>query len=162
MATQTIDIIIRNDLTSQAQCTLQRLCSDRLYPACHPSLLALPESERLTLHGEREMDWSRWEIQGGADVGQRSNGLNFSDPGLLLEAASQGLGIALVSELLAQRARLRGLLQPLTSQTVRGSDWSRLVHHDSEGISLTGSFCRWLDQQLAESTTPPAGGVAQA
>ncbi|MEX0632260.1 hypothetical protein M8494_10255 [Serratia ureilytica] len=47
-------------------------------------------------------------MAGGAHVGQRDSGLNFSDPGLLLDAACNGLGIALVSQLPgAARARRR-------------------------------------------------------
>lgn len=40
-------------------------------------------------------------VEAGVDVGQQGHGLNFSDPGLLLDTARQGLGIALVSQLLA-------------------------------------------------------------
>jgi len=65
------------------------------------------------------MDWSHWVVQGGEDVGQRGNGLNFSDPGLLLDAACAGNGIALVSQLLATHARSNGLLQPLSEQSMR-------------------------------------------
>ena len=90
MATDSIDLAIRDDLSAQADCTFNVLCSDRLYPACHPSLLALAAEQRVTLHGEREMDWSHWTVAGGAHVGQRDSGLNFSDPGLLLDAASPG------------------------------------------------------------------------
>ncbi|MCY1451824.1 LysR substrate binding domain protein [compost metagenome] len=96
------------------------------------------------------MDWSHWQVQGGADVGQQSQGLNFSDPGLLLDAASQELGIALVSQLLAGRARDQGQLVPLAEQTVRGPNWAWLVHRDSEGDPLTRSFCDWLVAALEE------------
>lgn len=149
MATQTIDIAVRDDLTAQAECSFRVLLEDRLYPACHPRLLQLPASARSTLHGEREMDWSHWQVQGGEDVGQRSQGLNFSDPGLLLDAASGGLGVALVSELLAATARAEDLLRPLSEQRVRGPKWSWLVHRDSEGDALTQSFCAWLSERLA-------------
>ncbi|RTF06295.1 LysR family transcriptional regulator, partial [Serratia marcescens] len=87
MAADSIDLAIRDDLSAQADCTFKVLCTDRLYPACHPSLLALTPEQRVTLHGEREMDWSHWAVAGGAHVGQRDSGLNFSDPGLLLDAA---------------------------------------------------------------------------
>jgi LysR family glycine cleavage system transcriptional activator len=147
-AKQTIDIAVRDDLSEQAQCRLQLLLTDELYPACHPDLLSIPTDERLTLHGEREMDWSQWALRGGANVGQKSSGLNFSDPGLLLDAASKGLGIALVSKLLAENARSLGQLQPIIEQTVRGPNWSMLVHHDSLSISLVGHFCQWLKDQL--------------
>ncbi len=150
-ASQTVDIAVRDDLTEQAHCSLQVLLVDELYPACHPSILAIAPDERLTLHGEREMDWSHWKVRGGADIGHHNHGLNFSDPGLLLDAASRGLGIALVSKLLAQQARAKGLLQPMLEQTVRGPNWSMLVHHDSENISLVGHFRTWLQQQLGNT-----------
>lgn len=107
-------------------------------------MLATPVHERLTLHGEREMDWSQWQVQGGADVGQRREGMNFSEPGQLLDAACQGLGIALVSELLAARACEQGLLQPLDDARVRGPRWSWLVHEESATDPLVISFCEWL------------------
>ncbi|VXB68945.1 LysR substrate-binding domain-containing protein [Pseudomonas sp. 8O] len=148
MTTQTIDIAVRDDLSAQAECSFRVLLEDRLYPACHPRLLAAPASERTTLHGEREMDWSHWQVQGGEDIGQRNQGLNFSDPGLLLDAASQGLGIALVSELLASDLRSQEQLVPLSSRQVRGPRWAWLVHRDSEHDPLAQSFCHWLEQRL--------------
>jgi len=151
MASQTIDIAVRDDLTAQAECRFRVLLEDRLYPACHPSVLAQAEPSRTTLHGEREMDWAHWQVQGGADVGQRSEGLNFSDPGLLLDAASQGLGIALVSQLLAGDARQNGLLAPLSEQTVRGPNWSLLVHQQSERNAQAQGFCEWLSAALGVS-----------
>lgn len=153
MASQTIDIAVRDDLSAQAECSFHVLLEDRLYPACHPRLLGTPAGERTTLHGEREMDWSHWQVQGGADVGQHSQGLNFSDPGLLLDAACQGLGIALVSRLLASRARRDGLLQALVEQTIRGPKWAWLIHRDSENDPLTRSFSGWLTQALQASST---------
>ena len=148
MATDTIDLTIRDDLGAQADCSYQELFSDRLYPACHPDLLDVPAEQRTTLHGEREMDWSHWVVQGGEDVGQRSNGLNFSDPGLLLDAACAGNGIALVSQLLAANARSNGLLQPLSEQSVPGASWVCLIHRDSENNSLTRRFSKWLQAAL--------------
>lgn len=157
MATQTIDIAVRDDLTAQAECSFRVLLEDRLYPAAHPNVLAQQPDARITLHGEREMDWSHWAVQGGMDVGQQSRGLNFSDPGQQLDAASQGLGIALVSQLLADQARRSGLLQPLVEQTVRGPNWAWLVHRDSENSELTRSFSDWLSSSLvaARRTTQP-------
>lgn len=150
MANQTVDLAVRDDIGAQAECSFRVLLQDRLYPACHPDLLGLPVERRSTLHGEREMDWSHWAVEAGVDVGQQGRGLNFSDPGLLLDAACQGLGIALVSQLLAQQARADGLLQPLTGQSVRGPNWAWLIHRDSEHSPLTRSFCDWLEQQLLD------------
>ncbi|MGY2282782.1 LysR substrate-binding domain-containing protein [Pseudomonas gingeri] len=155
MATQTIDLTIRDDLGPQAECSYRELCNDRFYPACHPDVLELPVERRTTLHGEREMDWSHWVVQGGEHVGQRSNGLNFSDPGLLLDAACAGSGIALVSQLLAANARANGLLTPLSEQTVPGPDWVCLIHRDSEKSSLTRGFSEWLQAAFRASVKAP-------
>lgn len=149
MASETIDLAIRDDLSAQAECSFTVLHQDTLYPACHPSLLHAPEQQRTTLHGEREMDWSHWQLEGGEDVGQQGKGLNFSDPGLLLDAASEGLGVALVSQLLAQRAVEEGNLQALSSQRVRGPVWACLVHRDSQGDPLARQFLGWLKEALA-------------
>ncbi|WP_439887907.1 LysR family transcriptional regulator [Pseudomonas sp. MBLB4123] len=152
MASQTIDIAVRDDIAAQAECSFQVLLRDRLYPACHPRLLEMPAAARNTLHGEREMDWSHWAVEAGIDVGQQGHGLNFSDPGLLLDAACQGLGIALVSQLLAAQAQAGGLLQPLAEQRVRGPSWAWLIHRDSESSPLTRGFCAWLRGALGENT----------
>ncbi|MDD1014667.1 LysR substrate-binding domain-containing protein [Pseudomonas rubra] len=151
MATQTIDIAVRDDISAQAECSFRVLLQDRLYPACHPRLLDLDPQQRTTLHGEREMDWSYWSTQGGEALGQTMQGLNFSDSGQLLDAASQGLGIALVSALLAEQARAQGHLVALTEQTVRGPKWAWLVHRNSEGEALTASFCHWLEAAIGPS-----------
>ncbi|WMJ69687.1 LysR family transcriptional regulator [Stenotrophomonas sp. 24(2023)] len=148
MATQTLDIALRDDLQAQAACSHRLLWQDRLYPACHPDVLALPAATRTTLHGEREMDWSQWQVQGGMAVGQQREGLNFSEPGQLLDAALQGLGIALVSELLSAPARARGQLLPLDPGYVQGPRWSWLLHDDSARDPLVRSFCAWVLDQL--------------
>lgn len=153
MSAETIDVAVRDDIGAQAQCDHRLLVEDRLYPACHPNVLAQAPAARTTLHGEREMDWAHWQAQGGVDVGQQRRGLNFSDPGVLLDAASRGLGIALVSELLAGEARGEGLLTPLTEQRVRGPNWAWLVHRDSERDPMTRRFCTWLEEAIRAAAT---------
>ncbi|MFI7855938.1 LysR substrate-binding domain-containing protein [Pseudomonas promysalinigenes] len=148
MASETIDLAIRDDLSAQAECSFTVLHQDALYPACHPTLLQSPAQMRTTLHGEREMDWSHWQLEGGEDVGQQAKGLNFSDPGLLLDAASEGLGVALVSQLLAQRVVQQGRLQALSEQRVRGPAWACLVHRDSQDDPLARQFLGWLRDRL--------------
>ncbi|MBN0105973.1 LysR family transcriptional regulator, partial [Pseudomonas aeruginosa] len=48
MASQTIDVAIRDDLCAQAECSFRSLLEDRLYPACHSELRALPAEQRAT------------------------------------------------------------------------------------------------------------------
>lgn len=149
MAEQTVDIALRWDLAPQAECRHQHLLADRLLPVATATVLSRPAEERTTLHGERALDWHHWTLRGGEDLHLQTRGLNFSDPGLLLEAASAGLGVALVSELLSRPARQQGQLLPLSAHRVRGPQWDLLVHQDSEGMPECRAFCHWLGQQFA-------------
>ena len=149
MAEQTIDLALRWDLAPQAGCRHQHMVADRLLPVATPAVLAQPAAERTTLHGERALDWHHWTLKGGEDLQLQTRGLNFSDPGLLLEAASAGLGVALVSEQLSRPARQQGQLLPLSAHRVKGPQWNLLVHQDSEGMPECRAFCHWLGQQFA-------------
>lgn len=148
MASQTIDLAVRDDISSQAECSFKVLHIDRLFPACHPQVLEVPLEQRTTLHGEREMDWSHWAVEAGIDVGQQDQGLNFSDPGLLLDAVCTGLGIGLVSQLLSRQGQAKGLLTPLVDATIRGPNWALLTHRDSENDPLARCFIEWLSSHL--------------
>lgn len=161
MAEQTVDLALRWDLAPQAECRHQRMLADRLLPVATATVLSRPAEERTTLHGERELDWYHWTLRGGEDLHLQTRGLNFSDPGLLLEAASAGLGVALVSELLSRSARQQGQLLPLSAHRVKGPQWDLLVHQDSEGMPECRAFCHWLAQQFADGETDrDEGGVA--
>jgi LysR family glycine cleavage system transcriptional activator len=150
MVEQSIDLALRWDLGPQAECRHQQMVADRLLPVATSTVLALPVTERTTLHGERELDWHHWTLKGGEDLQLQTRGLNFSDPGLLLEAASAGLGVALVSELLSRPARQQGQLLPLSARRVKGPQWNLLVHQESEAMPECRAFCHWLDQQFAD------------
>ncbi|WP_148611027.1 LysR family transcriptional regulator [Aeromonas sobria] len=149
MAEQTIDLALRWDLAPQAGCRHQHMVADRLLPVATATVLSRPAEERTTLHGERALDWHHWTLKGGEDLQLQTRGLNFSDPGLLLEAASAGLGVALVSELLSRPARQQGQLLPLSAHRVKGPQWNLLVHQESEGMPECRAFCHWLGQQFA-------------
>ncbi|WP_071914184.1 LysR family transcriptional regulator [Aeromonas sp. SCS5] len=161
MAEQTVDLALRWDLGPQAECRRQHLLADRLLPVATATVLSRPAGERTTLHGERELDWHHWTLRGGEDLHLQTRGLNFSDPGLLLEAASAGLGVALVSELLSRSARQQGQLLPLSTRRVKGPQWNLLVHQDSEGMPECRAFCHWLGQQFADGEPDrEEGGLA--
>ena len=44
-------------------------------------------------------------------------------------------------------------LQPLVENTIRGPNWSWLMHRDGESNPLLRSFCLWLQAELG-----PAAG----
>lgn len=147
MAIETIDITIRDDISAQKECIYKELYYDKIYPACSPALLNI--QNRLTLHGEGIMDWSNWTSQGGESVGQKTSGLNFSDPCLLLDAICQGLGIGLASQLLTLQVKKDKKIIPLSEQCIRGTVWSCLIHHESVQSLMSQYFLQWLENVMS-------------
>lgn len=60
MATDTIDLAIRDDLEAQVDCRYQELFSDRLYPACHPDLLEVPAEQRTSEKNSLTRRFTEW------------------------------------------------------------------------------------------------------
>ncbi len=75
-----------------------------------------------------------------------------------IDAAREGLGMALVSALLGRRWRDEGALAAMTEQTVRGPNWAWLVHRDSQDDPLARAFCGWLCEALGVPEAPVSGG----
>jgi LysR family glycine cleavage system transcriptional activator len=82
------------------------------------------------------------------DVGQQGKGLNFSDPGLLLDAAAAGWGSRWSVSCWPSGVQ-NGLLQALSEQTIRGPT-GVADHRDSENDPMARCFSEWLINQLGE------------
>lgn len=91
-----------------------KLFHDYLTPLAAPGYLDDPTTEGLRettlLHDERKEDWQAWLHQSGMGNIDSIAGFNFSDPGLMLESAAAGQGIALGSLVLAHNLILDGKL----------------------------------------------------
>ncbi len=114
MAEQTIDLALRWELAPQAECRHQLLLADRLLPVAAPPCWRYLRQSAPPCTGS-EAGLAPLDPQGRRGSAPADSGLN-SDPGLLLDAACQGLGIALVSERLSHPARQQGQLLPLSPQ----------------------------------------------
>lgn len=104
-----VDFAIRRGRGSWDGLVAVKLFDDALQPMCAPALRARMPAEitpRLLqdfplLHHEEEEDWQRWFAENGIARPGFVKGLNFSDPGMALDAAARGLGICLGSQRLA-------------------------------------------------------------
>lgn len=104
-----IDIVISHAAWQDEGTITHPLMRDRLYPMAAPGLPAinmeLKEHERLNnaplLHDEGIDDWQKWFAKVGSARTELTSGLNFSDPGLMLQSAALGHGVCLGSEILA-------------------------------------------------------------
>ncbi|MGH1539887.1 MAG: transcriptional regulator GcvA [Arenicella sp.] len=127
LAHEDIDLAIRfgRDEFTDLEATL--LFSYSLIPVCSPNLINkgntlqdLSDIQNYTLlHGQYDEmdpswpDWTMWLATAGAEDVDTSHGIYFNQGDMLLEAAIEGQGIALVGELLAANDIASGrLVQP--------------------------------------------------
>jgi LysR family glycine cleavage system transcriptional activator len=134
-----IDIVLSEHPWHGDGTVTARFAADRISPMAAPALAAvltdLPEKQRLDsvslLHDESQNDWLQWFAHVGSSRREMSRGMNFSDNGLMLQAAAQGLGVCLGSETLAADFLARGTLVRVaeTAMPARGgyhlSAWTR-------------------------------------
>jgi LysR family glycine cleavage system transcriptional activator len=136
----------------------RRLFADWLMPLASPVLAQRPRRLRqpgdlLTkplLHDERREDWSRWFAAQGAAVTVPAQGYNFGDSGALLQAAAEGLGVALGSLVLAAGDLEAGrLTAPLPFAIPADQDWSVTLTEAAAGKPKIQHFLQWLEQEAA-------------
>ena len=118
LAESEIDIMVTHGPGDWDGMVSAALFADMVWPMCSPSLRSLMPAEPdgsaflnfPMLHDETEDDWQKWFLAGGMDGGKLVNGLNFSDPGLMLDAAARGFGLCLGSLNLASERLAKGEL----------------------------------------------------
>ena len=132
------------------------LFGDLLMPVCAPSLAQKPKPLRqpadlLTrplLHDERREDWTRWFAAQGSRAAVPAQGYNFGDSGALLQAAVEGLGVALGSLVLAAADLDAGrLVTPLPAAIPADQDWCVTVNAEAAAKPNIQRFLKWLDEE---------------
>ncbi len=124
-----IDIVISEVPWKDEGTVSEPFLKDSLWPMAAPHVVRtlpdLPDSERLNdaplLHDEGVDDWQKWFSQANSRRRDFTDGLNFSDPGIMLQAAAHGYGVCLGSELLAGSLLNRGDLQLAASIPLNSS-----------------------------------------
>jgi LysR family glycine cleavage system transcriptional activator len=137
--------------------TAERLLEERLFPVCAPSLrdhcsfLSPADLLRARLLRDHRVPWSLWFEAVGLDGnGAADLGPIFNDAGLLLEAAAEGLGVALARSVLVERHLATGRLVSLF-ETAVPAEFAYYVAQSS-GRELrppAAAFREWL---LREAT----------
>ena len=137
-----------------------KLFDEELVPLCAPQLLAgQPDITAPTdlfrftlLHDERRESWDAWFTAMGFQGTPPIAGPNFSDSGLLLQAAADGQGIALGSRALAAADIAAGRLVVALDRPLKSRHSYYLISSD---ISLARpsirTFHDWLIADAAEN-----------
>ena len=132
-------------------------------PVCSPSLLqgregiaSLEELHEFTLiHADVspgigiESEWREWLLATDASDVDCSRGLSFHDPGLALQAAIDGLGMAMgYVELAAIDIAEGRLIQPYATEVQHPWSYYIVVPEGSVGDLQTEIFCDWLRAEV--------------
>jgi len=157
-----LDVGVRAGLGNWPSLNAELLMPVHMTPLCAPSVFGGPmnsmnlrELEQLTLiHADvsegigMTSEWREWLSAVGANDIDCDRGLSFKDPGLALQAAVDGLGIAMGYLQLAADDLANGrLIQPF--ELILRHPWSYYIvlPEDNIGDPQTQVFCDWLRQQ---------------
>jgi LysR family glycine cleavage system transcriptional activator len=148
------DLALRIGLGSWRGLHAERFMEETLTPVCAPAVHSPTDSldsvlARLPLiHDSNEQAWAHWLSRTGYGVPQHApQSYVFNDYNLVLEAAAQGLGIALGrSALIASELAAKRLLE-VSSDRVPSLRAYYIVRKKSEPLRQEATvFCDWLLQ----------------
>lgn len=155
-ATQDIDVAVRYGTGHWPGLEAQLLLTAELFPVCSPSYrlrarpLRVPADlkPRALLRLARD-EWPKWlEAAGLGDY--RAAGPQFSDVGLLTQAAVAGQGIALgQSVIVADELAAGRLIEPFGLRIPSGMSYYLVAPRDSLESRKVAAFQRWLRGQCA-------------
>ncbi|MEO9383165.1 transcriptional regulator GcvA [Chromobacterium phragmitis] len=128
-------------------------------PLCSPALLTSQPlsapadlAAHTLLHADtRPTAWPRWLTLAGAAELKPASSMHFDKFSLALQAAVDGLGVALGPMPMAQALIDEGkLVSPLPAPVVTVRDYCWVVPRMAAEDSTVASFCRWLESEAAE------------
>lgn len=135
------------------------LFGERLIPLCAPAMAkrlgtqATPQElvSQVLLHDERHENWASWFESVGEPHLNPVVGPNFSDSGLMLDAAVQGQGIALAGvSLAAQLVRDGMLVAPIARSMPVVGHYCLSASFAGIKRTINGNFRDWLLQEASQ------------
>ncbi len=153
---QEVEIVLGRLRATGAGCLEEALFDDYLtagmrQSASAPSLKLAGLAQQVLLHDERREDWLVWMRQQNLTLHETTAGLRFSDPGLALEAAKLGQGVALVSDVLAlDDLRCGNLLAPFAHRLHLPDEYRLAYPKALANESAIAAFTAFLREQALE------------
>ncbi|MFT5483216.1 MAG: LysR family glycine cleavage system transcriptional activator [Halieaceae bacterium] len=140
--------------------TVEHLFDEKISPVCTPEYAAkiggLTKPQQLQqaelLHDERWDGWSAWFSAAALDASAPVAGMNFSDPGIMLDSALAGNGVALASLTLASEALEKGhLVQPFDLTLDTGMAWYLVAEPRRINRPAEQAFWQWMLTQTGKA-----------
>lgn len=170
-AREDVDVAVRVGRGNWPGLRIDRLMRENLFPVCSPKLLrgSPPLKQPADLLRQsllHDFDWSedlwaRWLKIAGIDAGNLKPALTFNQSDLMIQAAIDGLGVALTQEALVRDDLASGrLVKPFDIDMP--SDWAYYVVAPEAAADRpkVAAFRDWLLQEIAltQATVPSPPG----
>ena len=159
-----IDLGVRAGLGQWHGLKAELLMPIHMTPLCSPALLegrnGIGTAEDLhdftLIHADVSHDtgidseWREWLASVGVDSIDCSHGLSFHDPGLALQGAIDGLGIAMgYIELAAGDIADGRLVRPFAAEVAHPWSYYIVIPEDNVANPQVDIFCEWLRAEVA-------------
>lgn len=151
-----VDVAIRYGKGDWPGLTATKVITEEIYPVCAPELAGrLKEPADLAgatlLHDELREDWAMWLSAAGVSGVDSHRGPGFDDSGLLIQAAVEGLGVALARSALVEDDLADGrLVRPFGIGLPAASAYYLVHAEGAEALPKVKAFRDWV---LAEAAT---------
>lgn len=145
-----VDVAIRYGRGDWPGLTSVKVLSEELYPVCAPKLaeqLKVPAdlAKMTLLHDEMREDWGMWLRAAGVTTVDSTRGPGFDDSGLLIQAAIEGLGVALGRSVLVKGDLQAGrLVRPFTPSIMAEFAFYLVYAPETENAPKIKAFRDWL------------------
>jgi DNA-binding transcriptional LysR family regulator len=153
-----VDVAIRYGPGVWARLQSEKLMDESVFPVVSPHYRSgsLPEEPRdlrnCTLLRLATQPWEPWFQAAGLDLDEPTTGPMFADPGLLLDAAATGQGVALARKALVQRELHERRLVRLWSASVDDIyAYYTVWRPDNTKQEAVAALTRWLQDEARTS-----------
>ncbi|MEC9345856.1 MAG: transcriptional regulator GcvA [Pseudomonadota bacterium] len=150
------DLGIRSGRGNYPRLSVHRLFDDAVFPVCSPALIngdpPLRKLEDLAhhtlLHDDYPVGWAEWLAAAGVSGVDPRKGPMFDNSAMLLQAAAEGLGVAMARHALAYADLLAGRLVRPFPMTL-GSELAYYLVHQPGALRRTSvkAFQSWLIEE---------------
>jgi LysR family transcriptional regulator, glycine cleavage system transcriptional activator len=156
----TFDVVIRGGPDSFHGFTSRLFLSERRLPVCSPALVAklpledISDLAQHTLLNVTSMPrlWHDWLVQAGHPRVNPTATLTFDHFFLTIQAAIDGLGVAMgPTALIGDDVAAGRLIAPFPDVSLPARSYFAYLPAGSEGGSQTAVFCDWLEQEGQQS-----------
>ncbi|WP_299619491.1 transcriptional regulator GcvA [Pelagibius sp.] len=156
-----IDVAVRFGGGSWPGVSATRLMTTELFPVCSPALLhgprPLKQPEDLQHHTMLRLmspEWIKWLKAAGLETLAQRRGPQFSDAGLMMQAAIEGQGVALGQWVLVADDLAAGrLVEPFDLRVPSDGAYYLVTPPGAEARPKVKVFCDWLETEARKVQT---------